>query len=83
MAVKLDISYYLTDIFYGGEALTAGAPQSYTCPLCGRMGFSEATLQEHVAAEHADNTTEVVTVLLYFLYRKSKDYINLLKKKSA
>ncbi|KAB7505823.1 E3 ubiquitin-protein ligase KCMF1 [Armadillidium nasatum] len=47
------------DIFHGGEALTADQPQSLTCPFCGKMGFTEATLQEHVTANHLDTTFEV------------------------
>ncbi|XP_031351147.1 E3 ubiquitin-protein ligase KCMF1-like isoform X2 [Photinus pyralis] len=53
---KADFSLY-----YSGETLAnTDQPQSYTCPLCGRMGFTESTLQEHVAADHADTSLEVV-----------------------
>lgn len=52
-----------SDIFHGGEALTADQPQSLTCPFCGKMGFTEATLQEHVTANHLDTTFEVVSYL--------------------
>lgn len=38
-------------------------PQSLTCPYCTKMGFTEATLQEHVAADHPDTSFEVVRVL--------------------
>ncbi|XP_064630186.1 E3 ubiquitin-protein ligase KCMF1-like [Lineus longissimus] len=48
------------DLYYGGEGLTPEQPQSFTCPYCGKMGFTEASLQEHVAAEHADSSVEVV-----------------------
>ncbi|XP_059146578.1 E3 ubiquitin-protein ligase KCMF1-like isoform X4 [Physella acuta] len=48
------------DVFYGGEALTAEQPQSYTCPHCSRMGFSESSLHEHVSADHSDTSAEVV-----------------------
>ncbi|KAK9758625.1 Zinc finger, ZZ type [Popillia japonica] len=49
------------DLFYGGEALTnVDHPQAYTCPYCSKMGFTEATLQEHVTADHADTSFEVV-----------------------
>lgn len=51
----------LADLYYGGEAVSVEQPQSFTCPLCGKMGFTELTLQEHVAAEHADASSEVVT----------------------
>lgn len=50
----------ITDVFYGGEALTTEQPQSYTCPLCSRMGYSESSLHEHVTADHADASAEVV-----------------------
>lgn len=48
------------DVFFGGEALTAEQPQAFTCPYCSKMGFTEALLQEHVTAEHADTSVEVV-----------------------
>uniref|UniRef100_A0A646QCW7 E3 ubiquitin-protein ligase KCMF1 n=1 Tax=Hemiscolopendra marginata TaxID=943146 RepID=A0A646QCW7_9MYRI len=48
------------DMYYGGEALSIEQPQSFTCPFCGKMGFTEATLQEHVTSEHTDTTFEVV-----------------------
>ncbi|CAI9736165.1 E3 ubiquitin-protein ligase KCMF1-like isoform X1 [Octopus vulgaris] len=48
------------ELYYGGEALPAEQAQSFTCPYCGKMGFTEATLQEHVTSEHADASTEVV-----------------------
>ncbi|CAG2108739.1 unnamed protein product [Medioppia subpectinata] len=48
------------DIYYGGETVSVEQPQAYTCPFCTRMGFTEATLQEHVTSEHADTNTEVV-----------------------
>lgn len=48
------------DIFFGGEAISAEQPQSFSCPYCSKMGFTEALLQEHVTAEHADMSIEVV-----------------------
>ncbi|KAK9889302.1 hypothetical protein WA026_004583 [Henosepilachna vigintioctopunctata] len=52
------------ELYYGGEALTnVELPQSYTCPYCCRMGFTDVTLQEHVSAEHAENSFEVVCPL--------------------
>ncbi|XP_067658043.1 E3 ubiquitin-protein ligase KCMF1-like isoform X1 [Haliotis asinina] len=48
------------DLYYGGEALTTEQPQSFTCPYCGKMGFPEATLHDHVTSEHADASVEVV-----------------------
>lgn len=46
----------------------ADQPQSFTCPYCGKMGFTESALQEHVASEHSDASIEVVSIqhLKYF-----------------
>lgn len=54
-----------TDLYYGGEALTAEQPQSFTCPYCGKMGYTDATLHEHVTAEHGEASTEVVSISQY------------------
>ncbi|XP_060537133.1 E3 ubiquitin-protein ligase KCMF1-like [Cylas formicarius] len=52
------------DVYYGGEAITTlEMPQSYTCPYCSRMGFTDVTLQEHVTADHQETTFEVVCPL--------------------
>ncbi|XP_021939140.1 E3 ubiquitin-protein ligase KCMF1 isoform X2 [Zootermopsis nevadensis] len=48
------------DLYYGGEALTVEQPQAFTCPYCGKMGFTELTLQEHVTSEHSETSFEVV-----------------------
>jgi len=50
------------DVFFFGESVTLDSPQAFTCPICGKHGFTEATLQEHVAAEHSalDPSVEVV-----------------------
>lgn len=53
------------ELFYAGEAAAGGGvandlPQSYTCPFCARLGFTEATLVDHVAGIHSDATQEVV-----------------------
>lgn len=48
------------DLYFGGESVSAEQHQSYTCPHCGRMGFTDLLLLEHVSNEHADTTTEVV-----------------------
>ncbi|KAI3371998.1 hypothetical protein L3Q82_006871 [Scortum barcoo] len=47
------------DLYYGGEAFSVEQPQAFTCPYCGRMGYTEISLQEHVAAEHTETSTEV------------------------
>uniref|UniRef100_A0A8C0DVW1 RING-type E3 ubiquitin transferase n=1 Tax=Balaenoptera musculus TaxID=9771 RepID=A0A8C0DVW1_BALMU len=51
------ISFYL---YYGGEAFSVEQPQSFTCPYCGKMGYTETSLQEHVTSEHAETSTEVI-----------------------
>ncbi|XP_054587639.2 E3 ubiquitin-protein ligase KCMF1 [Nothobranchius furzeri] len=48
------------DLYYGGEAFSVEQPQAFTCPYCGRMGYTESSLQEHVAAEHTETSTEVI-----------------------
>lgn len=48
------------DMYFGGEMLNSEQPQSYTCPYCKKMGFSDASLIEHVGAEHTDTGLEVV-----------------------
>lgn len=55
------------DLYYGGESLSLDQPQSFTCPYCGKMGYTEVTLQEHVTADHADSTNEVVRLAFYIL----------------
>ncbi|CAH2292541.1 E3 ubiquitin- ligase KCMF1 [Pelobates cultripes] len=47
------------DLYYGGEAFSVEQPQSFTCPYCGKMGYTETSLQEHVTSEHAETSTEV------------------------
>lgn len=48
------------DIYYGGEALSGEQPQSFTCPYCKKMGYSDTGLYDHVSAEHTDTGLEVV-----------------------
>lgn len=48
------------DIYYGGEALNGEQPQSFTCPYCKKMGYSDTGLYDHVSAEHTDTGLEVV-----------------------
>lgn len=46
------------DLFYSGESVTSEQPQSLTCPLCGNLGFNEASLLEHVTNEHANSDND-------------------------
>jgi len=48
------------DLYYGGESVSSDQHQAYTCPHCGRLGFTDLLLLEHVGNEHADATAEVV-----------------------
>ncbi|XP_035507976.1 LOW QUALITY PROTEIN: cryptochrome-2-like [Morone saxatilis] len=47
------------DLYYGGDTFSVDQPQSFTCPYCGKMGYTETSLQEHVTSEHAETSTEV------------------------
>lgn len=40
--------------------LNSEQPQSFTCPYCKKMGFSDSTLLEHVSSEHTETSLEVV-----------------------
>ncbi|XP_057675875.1 E3 ubiquitin-protein ligase KCMF1 [Corythoichthys intestinalis] len=48
------------DLYYGGDTFSLEQHQAFTCPYCGRMGFTETSLNEHVTAEHPETTTEVI-----------------------
>uniref|UniRef100_A0A1A9ZLM2 E3 ubiquitin-protein ligase KCMF1 n=1 Tax=Glossina pallidipes TaxID=7398 RepID=A0A1A9ZLM2_GLOPL len=48
------------ELFFGGEMLNSEQPQSFTCPYCKKTCFSDASLLEHVSAEHTETSLEVV-----------------------
>lgn len=50
------------DLYFGGESALAAAEvqHSFTCPFCSKMGYTEATLQEHVSSLHSEASQEVV-----------------------
>ncbi|XP_075675751.1 E3 ubiquitin-protein ligase KCMF1-like isoform X2 [Dermatophagoides pteronyssinus] len=48
------------DLFFAGENLNTDQPYSFTCPICGRLGFTNTTLFEHVNILHSDNSIRVV-----------------------
>jgi hypothetical protein len=51
------------ELYFGGEEPNAVATHhAFTCPYCGRLGLTDAGLQEHVDEEHSDETKEVVSV---------------------
>jgi len=49
------------DLYYSGESSSEVMAHSLTCPVCGRLGFTETELQSHVASEHQSCNTEVVS----------------------
>jgi len=59
----------IVDLYYGGESVSSDQHQSYTCPHCGRLGFTDLLLLEHVGNEHADATAEVVIFSICFFCR--------------
>lgn len=60
--IASNLSYcVLVDLYYGGEGITMNNPPALTCPLCGKLGFTEASLQEHVNSQHAESSVEVVS----------------------
>lgn len=60
--IDLFVYNFPIELYYGGEGVSVEQPQSLTCPYCTKMGFTEATLQEHVAADHPDTSFEVVRI---------------------
>ena len=56
---------FIIDLFFAGENLTNDQPYSFTCPICGRLGFTNATLYEHVNIIHSDNSIQVVCFVLF------------------
>jgi len=50
-----------TELYFGGDSsLSTEHQNSFTCPFCAKMGFTESTLQEHVSSQHSDVSQEVV-----------------------
>lgn len=60
------MTVFFTELYYGGDVISSEHPQSFTCPYCGSMGFSEGTLSEHVSTQHSDNPAEVVRLMTEF-----------------
>ena len=48
------LSSSLSDLYFGGENHSAEHTTSFTCPLCGQVGFSEVGLRDHVTKQHSD-----------------------------
>lgn len=51
-----------TDTFYGGESISSDTPQSFSCPYCGKLGYTETALYDHVTTDHTDTPYEVVMI---------------------
>jgi hypothetical protein len=50
-----------SDLYFGGDSsLSTEHQNSFTCPFCAKMGYTESTLQEHVSSQHSDVSQEVV-----------------------
>jgi len=61
--------FVVVDLYYSGESVSSDQHQSYTCPHCGRLGFTDLLLLEHVGNEHADAAAEVVICVVSLLCR--------------
>ena len=44
------------ELFYGANILDFVEQSSFTCPYCGKLGFSETTLCEHISQNHANTS---------------------------
>jgi hypothetical protein len=51
-AVQCILTRSMLEVAYGSGS-SSRQFQSFTCPYCSKKGFSDATLLEHVTAEHA------------------------------
>ena len=52
------------ELFYSGEnAAGIVHSQSLTCPFCGKLGFTEATLVDHVSSTHTDSSHDSQEVI--------------------
>lgn len=64
-ACRIHSNFFHAELYYGGESsLNSEMPQSFVCPVCGKLGFTETTLVEHVTQEHADACIESVLFTL-------------------
>lgn len=54
------IHIVVLDLFFGGDSQGSEHVHSFTCPLCGQLGFSEPELREHVTKQHSDSVPQEV-----------------------
>lgn len=47
-------------MYYCGENISPDNPPAFVCPYCGKLGFTQALLQEHVMKDHANDRSEVI-----------------------
>jgi hypothetical protein len=52
------------DTFYGGESISSDTPQSFSCPYCGKLGYTETGLYDHVTSDHTETPYEVASLFL-------------------
>nr|CAH0104100.1 unnamed protein product [Daphnia galeata] len=50
------------DTFYGGESISSDTPQSFSCPYCGKLGYTETGLYDHVTSDHTETPYEVCPI---------------------
>ena len=55
-AVQCILTRSMLEVAYGSGS-SSRQFQSFTCPYCSKKGFSDATLLEHVTAEHSGEKT--------------------------
>lgn len=55
----INSSLFKSEIYFGGEQNPVEHIQSFTCPICGKMGFTESLLYDHSVQEHSDTFTQV------------------------
>lgn len=58
-AVQCILTRSMIEVSYGSGSGSPRQYQSFTCPYCGKKGFSETTLLEHVTAEHSESDSSV------------------------
>lgn len=65
----VDYSFVSVDTFYGGESISSDTPQSFSCPYCGKLGYTETALYDHVTTDHTDTPYEVVKLRIKTLFQ--------------
>lgn len=58
------------DLYYGGEAVARERAQSFTCVACGRSGFTDASLYEHLRSAHSERPISGLNCPLCVAWRR-------------